>query len=102
MPKVKVVMSDEEVMNTLLQTVTADGTNDKFEEWLNRRLTADGPYPWHSKIAMQEKVNSLLRYELACLPYDTYQLRTYLEDTDPVEVWAKSIRSHVVGHLVIK
>lgn len=102
MPKVKIVPSDEEVMTVLTNTVNADGSNDKFIGWVNRRLDTEGPYPWHSKKTMQEKVNSLLRYELACLPYDTYQLRLYLEDTDPVEVWARSIRLHVVKHIKVK
>lgn len=102
MAKIKALMSDKEVLGTLLGAVSASIDSSTFGTWVATRLNTVGPYPWHCKPTMQEKVNSLLRHELACLPYDTYHLRKYLEDSDPVEVWARSINTHVVGHIVFE
>lgn len=99
MPKGKVQLPDSEVLDLLSDTVTANGQYKLFRPWVEDKLKQIGPFPWNNKDTMQEKVNSLLRYHLTCLPYDTYHVRTYLEDSDPVDVWARGIRDYVVEHI---
>lgn len=94
-------LQDAEVIHLISCNLYNNVDIKDFENWVAAKMRMQGPYPWLTDKPMQNRMNCLLRHELTLLGYDTYHLRSYLEDSDPPQVWAKGVAKVISGHIDI-
>lgn len=71
--------------------------DDITKTWLNVEINKEGP--WIIKSSIKEKVNCFLGSYLGGCP-DSIDVRGYLSNNDPDEIWVSSMTNHVIPYIL--
>lgn len=74
--------------------------NDNVKNWLVSELAKSGP--WTIKVTVKEQINSLLNNRLSGLGSEAIEVRGYLCNKDPDDVWLNSMTQIVLPFIDTK
>ena len=81
----------------MCDTLQSSGLGDvpeTFSNWVEDTMNESGPWQQHED--PRSALNCLFRFHLSHLAVDTTDVREYLTEQDPVDIWADSIRTQVM------